>query len=246
MTGVLIIGATSRIAEMTARRYAARGVRLCLLARSAARCAALADDLRVRGASDVLPVPFDAGEPAGFSPALARAWQWLGQVDVVLVAHGELMDQERFADDPSRIRGFMQVNTVSTMEICELAFRKLREQGAGTLAVVASVAGLRGRQSNYVYGASKAALIAYCSGLRQRSHGSGVRVLTILPGPVDTPMTITHAKSAIWATADQVADDIVAAIGRGKYVLYTPWFWRPIMWVVTHLPEPVFLRRGPR
>ena len=231
---------------MTARRYAAKGARLCLLARSEAKCAAVADDLRVRGAEDVLSIPFDARHPDDFPPALARASQWLGQIDVVLVAHGELVDQEQFTDDPSRIRSFMQVNTVSTMEICELGFRKLREQGTGTLAVVASVAGLRGRQSNYVYGASKAALIAYCSGLRQRSFASGVRVLTVLPGPVDTPMTVTHAKSAIWATAEQVADDIVVAIARGRHVLYTPWYWRPIMWVVTHLPEAIFLRRGPR
>ena len=206
----------------------------------------MAEDLRVRGAADVLAVTFDARDPAGFRPALERAWQWLVRVDVILVAHGELMDQQKFAEDPARIRDFMQVNTVSVMEICELAYGRLRQQGSGSLAVIASVAGLRGRQSNYVYGASKAALIAYCSGLRQRSQASGIRVLTVLPGPVDTPMTITHAKSAIWATADRVADDIVAAVARGKHVLYTPWYWRPIMWVVTHLPEQIFLRKGPR
>lgn len=246
MTGVLVIGATSRIAEMTARRYAAGSARLCLLARNEAKCAAVADDLRVRGATDVLPLAFDASDPQGFAPALELACRWLGRVDVALVAHGELLDQERFAEDPARIRRFMQVNATSIMELCERLFRTLSEQGSGTLTVVASVAGLRGRQSNYVYGASKAALIAYCSGLRQRAQGSGVRILTVLPGPVDTPMTATHAKSAIFATADRVADDIVAAIARGRRVLYTPWYWRPIMWVVTRLPEPIFLRKGPR
>jgi short-subunit dehydrogenase len=104
------------------------------------------------------------------------------------------------------------------------------------------VAGDRGRQSNYVYGSAKAAVTAFTSGLRQRLYPKGVRVLTIKPGFVSTPMTAAFKKGVLWATPAKVAADIVRAMDRRSSVIYTPWFWRPIMWVIRSVPETVFRR----
>jgi short-subunit dehydrogenase len=115
-------------------------------------------------------------------------------------------------------------------------------QRRGVIAVISSVAGDRGRQSNYVYGAAKAAVTAFASGLRQKLFPRGVRVLTIKPGFVDTPMTAAFPKGILWASPQRVARDIVRAMDGGRAVLYTPWFWRPIMAVINSIPEAIFCR----
>ena len=112
----------------------------------------------------------------------------------------------------------------------------------GAIAVVSSVAGERGRASNYVYGAAKAAVSTFAAGLRHRLHGRGIRVVTILPGFVDTPMTAAFAKGALWATPERVARDIERALERGNGVIYTPGFWRAIMWLIRAVPESLFVR----
>ena len=122
--------------------------------------------------------------------------------------------------------------------------RLLEAQAGGTLAVISSVAGDRGRAGNYVYGSAKAAVSAYASGLRQRFRGGAVNVLTIKPGFVDTPMTRDFRKGPLWAAPERVAHGIVRAIDRRRSVAYLPWFWWPVMRVITHLPEFVFRRIG--
>jgi short-subunit dehydrogenase len=123
-----------------------------------------------------------------------------------------------------------------------LAANRLEAQQHGTLAVISSVAGDRGRQSNYLYGAAKAAVSTFSSGLRQRLAKSGIDVVTIKPGFVDTPMTQNLKKGALWATPDNVARGIVSAIDRRRSVVYLPWFWSVIMLAIKHIPEPIFKR----
>jgi short-subunit dehydrogenase len=136
----------------------------------------------------------------------------------------------------------MEVNGTATAALALRAAARLEAQGHGTLAVITSVAGVRGRASNYVYGAAKAMVSTLLSGLRQRLHGRGVRVVDVRPGFVDTPMTAAFRKGALWAQPDKVARDIVSAVDRGAGVVYTPGFWRWIMLVIRHIPEFVFVR----
>ena len=144
--------------------------------------------------------------------------------------------------DFGAVRAAFAVNALSAMAVAEAAATCLAQQGHGTLAVISSVAGDRGRASNYVYGAAKGALTRYLQGLRNRLAAAGVHVLTIKPGFVDTPMTAHLPKGALWATPERVADDIVRAIERRREVLYTPWFWRWVMAVLCAIPEGLFKR----
>jgi len=242
MKKILIVGATSAIAEAVARLYAQRGDALALVARNERQLSAIADDLRVRGAAAVHTQLLDANELARHEAALAAAVQALDGLDVALIAHGTLSDQAACQSSVERMLQELQTNALSAMSLCTLLANRFEQQGSGTLAVISSVAGDRGRASNYVYGAAKAALSAFLSGLRQRLAPAGVRVLTIKPGFVDTPMTAQFKKGALWATPQKVAQDIVRAIDSGRPVLYTPWFWWGIMAIIRAIPERIFLR----
>jgi short-subunit dehydrogenase len=242
MLNVLIIGATSAIAEATARRYAARGTRLFLVARDSAKLTDIAADLRVRGAVDVGHATLDVNRLAAHADVLDQAWQLLQSVDVVLIAHGTLPDQAACESSVETALAEFATNGTSTIALMTALAPRLEAQGRGTLAVISSVAGDRGRQSNYLYGAAKAAVGAFASGLRQRLAKVGVNVITIKPGFVDTPMTRDLRKGAIWAKPDAVASGIVHAADRGRSVVYLPWFWRPIMLIIRHIPEFIFKR----
>jgi decaprenylphospho-beta-D-erythro-pentofuranosid-2-ulose 2-reductase len=241
---ILIVGATSAIAEATARRFAARGDSLFLVGRNALALQAIADDLRLRGAAEAASAVFDAREPETFAPILAAAVVRLGGLDAALIAHGSLSNQGVCEASVEALREEFVINTLSVITISLLLSRHFTSQGQGVIAAISSVAGDRGRKSNYIYGASKAAVSTFLSGLRQQLYASGVRVVTIKPGFVDTPMTAAFKKGALWATPAQVARDIVRGMDRGTPVLYTPWFWRPIMAVVRFVPERMFRRIG--
>ena len=241
-TRILIIGATSAIAEATARLYAARGASLYLLARNAARVQATAEDLGVRGASAVNADTLDVSDFPTHAGAIDRAFSAFGGFDVALIAHGTLPDQVRCDNDTDYALQEFTVNGTATIALAGRVAQKLEAQGSGTLAVISSLAGARGRASNYLYGSAKAAVSTYLSGLRQRLHARGVNVLTIKPGFVDTPMTAAFRKGALWATPEQVAHGIVRAVERRRAIVYLPWFWRPVMAVIRAIPEPVFRR----
>ena len=136
----------------------------------------------------------------------------------------------------------MQTNALSTISLLTIIANRFEANKDGTIAVISSVAGDRGRASNYVYGSAKACLNVYLQGLRHRLSGSGVNVLTVKPGFVDTPMTETFEKGPLWASPEQVAWDIRRAIARRRTVIYTPWFWRWIMLIIRLVPTPVFHR----
>lgn len=242
MKKVLILGATSAIAEAVARLYATRGVSLVLVARDPQRLQAIAADLRVRGAAAVHTQTLDANQLERHEAALEAAAQALGGIDIALIAHGTLSNQAACQQSAHEMLRELQTNALSVMSLCTHLGNRLEQQRSGTLAVISSVAGDRGRASNYVYGAAKAAVTAFLSGLRQRLAPAGVQVLTIKPGFVDTPMTAQFKKGALWATPQQVALDIVRAVDSGRPVLYTPWFWRWIMLIIRSIPERVFVR----
>lgn len=242
MLKVIIIGATSAIAEATARRYAARGARLYLIARQTSRLEDLVKDLQIRSAASTAFATMDVNDHAAHDQILAAAWQWLGEVDVVLIAHGTLPDQSACQDSVSTAVAEFTTNATSTIALMTLAAKRLEVQGHGAIAVISSVAGDRGRQNNYLYGAAKAAVSTFASGLRQRLAKSGIAIVTIKPGFVDTPMTQSFKKGVLWAKPDAIARGIVSAVDRRRSVVYLPWFWSIIMQIIKHIPESVFKR----
>ena len=242
MRRILIVGATSAIAEATARLFAARGDALCLVGRDAGRLATIAADLGVRGAVRTATAALDVTDFAAHAAVIDDAERELGGLDTVLIAHGTLSNQSECEDSVDAMRREYDINALSVMALLTPIANRFAKQGFGDIAVISSVAGDRGRMSNYVYGSAKAAVTAFLSGLRQRLHKSGVNVLTIKPGFVDTPMTKDFPKGALWAQPDAVAQGIVKAIDKRRSVVYLPWFWSLIMLVIRNVPEFVFKR----
>ncbi len=242
MKRVLIIGATSAIAEATARIFAARSDALFLVARDEVRLAQIAADLTVRGATRVGTAVLDVVDFDRHGEVLDLAERELGGFDTALIAHGTLSDQMQCQQSVATLRREWDVNAISTLSLLTDLANRFEAQKHGTIAVISSVAGDRGRASNYVYGSAKAAVTAFLSGLRQRLHRSGVNVVTVKPGFVDTPMTREFKKGALWATPAVVGDGIVSAIDRGASTVYLPRFWTLIMLVIRLVPEWLFRR----
>ncbi len=242
MRKVLIVGATSAIAEAVARLLAAQGDLLYLVGRRAEALEAIAADLRVRGAARVQTEAMDANAIERHAALLDNADVALGGLDTVLIAHGTLSDQAACQQSVALTFQELHTNALSVIALLTLIANHFEAQRVGTIAVISSVAGDRGRQSNYVYGTAKAAISTFLSGLRQRLYKSGVQVVTIKPGFVDTPMTRDFSKGLLWAKPERVARDIVRAMENGKDVVYTPGFWWAIMQLIKSIPEFVFRR----
>ncbi len=236
---VLVAGATSAIAQEAARLWAARGASLFLVARDPGRLAAVADDLRVRGAALAGTFPVDLTDVSRLPALLDAAEQALGGIDVLLVAHGVLPDQRECEGSVAATLATLDVNFGSAVALLTLAAPRV-EATRGVIAVMSSVAGDRGRASNYVYGSAKAGLTAFLSGLRARLSRSGAAVVTIKAGFVATPMTAHLPKSPLFASAHAVGAGVVRAVELRKDVVYLPWWWGLVMFLVTHLPEGIF------
>jgi short-subunit dehydrogenase len=236
------MGATSAIAQSTARLLAARADSLYLVGRRADALEAIAADLKVRGAPQVGFEVLDANDLPSLPAMLARATQALAGLDTVLIAHGTLSDQKACEASGELTVQELTTNAISTVVLLTTVAQQFEQHGAGTIAVISSVAGDRGRASNYVYGSAKAMVTAFLSGLRQRLSKCGVSVITIKPGFVDTPMTAAFPKGALWAQPQAVAAGIVRAIDRSATVVYLPAFWRPIMMIIRAIPERIFSR----
>ena len=242
MKRILIFGATSAIARATARLFAERGDRLFLVARDAGKLEATARDLQSRGAEGVDYATADLADETGFETLLGRAAEALGGLDVALIAYGTLPEQGVLEGSPQATREALHVNFTSVALLLTLLANQMAAQRSGTIAVISSVAGDRGRASNYVYGTAKGAVSLFVQGLRNRLHGSGVHVLTIKPGLVDTPMTAELKKNFLYAKPEGIAEGIVSAIDKKRDVVYLPFFWRYIMLIIRALPEPLFKR----
>ena len=242
MRRIVILGATSAIAEATAREFARRGDALFLVGLSPERLQGTAADLKIRGASHVAVHTLDLRDASAYEEMFDQAHAALGGLDAALIAHGTLSDQKACEASNDRLLEELQTNAISVMMLCTHLANRFEAQKRGVIAVISSVAGDRGRRSNYVYGSAKAAVTAFTSGMRQRLRPAGVFVVTIKPGFVDTPMTAAFKKGVLWASPASVAKDITHAMIKGTPVIYTPGFWRLIMWIIRSIPEFVFRR----
>lgn len=238
---ILLLGATSAIGHATARRYARRGARLVLAARDADKLAANAADLRTLGAAEVAEVAFDALAFDRHAAVVGQAWDALGGLDVALLAWGTLPDQDVVGDDAAAAVRAFEVNATSYVSVLTELAGRFEAQARGTLCVISSVAGDRGRPSNYVYGAAKGAVSLFTGGLRGRL-GPAVSVVTVKPGFVDTPMTADVPKNPLFASPERIAEQIERAISKGSDVVYAPGFWRPVMAGIRAVPERLFKR----
>jgi len=240
---ILVVGATSTIARHVSARLAERGATLHLAARRLDAAERIGRDLTVRFESDVSWGRFEATEYPSHEALLDRATDAMGGLDGLFVAVGMLGDQSQAENDPSHLRQIATINYTAPASLVTLTANRLAEQGQGWIATLSSVAGDRGRPSNYAYGAAKAGLSAFLEGLRGRMYTRGVHVLTVKPGPVDTKMTFDmDDPPPLMADPHRVAADIVAAIEKGKDVCYTPPIWRYIMAAIQLLPSSGFKR----
>jgi short-subunit dehydrogenase len=238
--GIVIIGATSGIAEACARRWAKNSTHFFLVARNASRLENIKGDLQTRGAQ-VDTYALDANDLPNQAAMVAAAQQALGRIDLVLIAHGTLSDQKACENSAAAAVAEVMTNGTSAISLLTHFANVLEAQRSGTLAVISSVAGERGRPSNYVYGAAKAMVTAFCEGLRARLFKVGVHVLVIKPGFVATPMTADlDLPPLLTASPDAVAADIDSAVQRRRDVLFTPWFWRWIMLIIRIIPQKIF------
>ncbi len=240
---IVIVGATSSIAEHCARLWAARGpCEFVLVARDAGRAGRIADDLRVRGALSVQVVVGGFRGAGPIAETVRRASE-SGPADLVLVAHGSLPDQAACQQDLGACEQALDVNGVSPALFAEGFAAGLFARGAGTLVIIGSVAGDRGRRSNYAYGAAKGLVTRYAQGLQHRAAGTAVRIVLVKPGPTDTPMTAhLRAAGARLAPVEAVARRIVEGAEAGRPLIYAPSRWALIMMVIRHLPRFVFDR----
>lgn len=240
MKKILVIGATSAIAEHCARIWAARGETLYLVARNEERLTTIVADLKARGAAKVGSHCLDLNDTDKHEAMLRAAEGAMGGIDTVLIAHGTLPDQTSCQHSVAETLAEIQTNALSTISVLTLLANQFEDHKVGTIAVISSVAGDRGRASNYVYGSAKAMVTAFASGLRQRLYKSDVAVITIKPGFVDTPMTRSFEKGLLWAKPSGVAEKIVHAIDRKKDEVYVPAFWWAIMRVIKAIPSKLF------
>jgi len=237
---LMIVGATSAIAHETAKHFAADGAEFFLVGRSADQLAAVQHDLEVRGAARVTSYTLDLNALDQHQALIAAAYEALGGLDAVLIAHGTLPDQARAQASVEETLREFQTNALSTISLLTLLAQRFESQRRGCIAVISSVAGDRGRGSNYIYGAAKGAVSLFTGGLRARLSKVGVAVVTIKPGFVDTPMTAHLKKNPLYARPETVGQRIYTAMLKGEAVVYVPWFGRYIMQVSCHIPERVF------
>jgi decaprenylphospho-beta-D-erythro-pentofuranosid-2-ulose 2-reductase len=239
---ILILGATSAIAMAVARAFVPRRPHFFLVARSTDKLETVRLDLLTRGATAVQVRALDLDQIDAHVPMLEEALATLGSLDAALIAHGVLGDQQKAQTEFVAAWSILQTNFISAASLITWLANYFEAQKRGTLAVIGSVAGDRGRKSNYVYGASKGALEIFLAGVRNRIDRFGVHVLTIKPGLVATPMTAQICKGPLFASPEKVARGIVRAIDRRKNVVYVPAFWALILFVIRSIPERIFKR----
>lgn len=243
MKNIMVVGATSAIAESVCREYAVDGNNFFLTGRNIEKLEVIAADLKVRGASNVSTEFLDIMQVDAFSALVDKAFSALGKVDVVLFASGSLPSQTECETDMHQLIQEINLNGTYQIALAQLFANKLKAQKSGTLALISSPAGDRGRQSNYIYGSAKASLSTFAQGARNSLSKVGVHVLLIKPGFVITPMTDDFDRSGpLWVKSEVVAKAIAKAIDGKKNTIYTPIIWLLIMTIIKMIPETVFKR----
>ena len=228
------------LAHEAAKHFAKDGAELILVARSPLKLAAVQGDLCVRGAKTVETLEADLADITRHREIIEAALKPFSGLDMVLVAYGTLGEQRASEQDVEVALQEFNNNCTSVISLLTLLANYFEQQGRGCIAVISSVAGDRGRQSNYVYGAAKGALTIFLQGLRNRLAKKGVAVVTIKPGMVDTPMTAHMRKGRLFASASTVGQGIYDAMMKRKDVVYVPSYWRYIMWIIKSIPESRF------
>ena len=241
---IMLVGATSAIVSAIGEEWARENTEFFLVARSRSSLAAVADRLTRAGGSVRGSAVFEAESVSASSSFFDESFAVMGSLDVVLIGHGLLVPQAECEEDLALALQQFYVNALSVMVIASQAGRLLAKQGYGKLVVISSVAGDRGRRSNYFYGASKGAVSIFLEGLSAQLHQHGVTVVTVKPGLVDTPMTVAYKKGFLWSTPAVIAPIVCAGVERGRAVIYAPSLWRWIMIVIRHIPSTL-LRRLP-
>lgn len=237
---IAIFGATSAIAAACARKWIPQHPHFFLVGRNEEKLQQLAADLTSRGAN-VTTHTLDFNHFPNHEEMLNACYNTLGKIDIALVAHGSLPDQKACEQNPDLALQEFSSNGLSVISLLTSLANRMEKDRSGTIAVISSVAGDRGRPSNYLYGTAKAAVNTFCEGLRSRLHHSGVHVATIKPGFVATPMTQgLNLPKPLVATPERVAKDIVKAINSKKNTIYTPHFWRWVMLIIKNIPSFLF------
>jgi len=240
---VLILGATSAIASALAREFASHKFDLVLGGRDREELSALASDLSLRYGVRAGVLPFDALEAKTHAASLRSFLSEAdGALEGAVVCMGYLGDQAKGQSDWEEARLTLETNFTGCVSALNVLANHFELKRAGFICAISSVAGDRGRQSNYLYGAAKAGLSTYLQGLRNRLFPAHVKVITVKPGFVDTHMTYGRPGLFLLASPESVAKGIFRAIVKGKDVVYLPWFWRPIMLIVQSIPEAIFKR----
>jgi short-subunit dehydrogenase len=240
---VLILGATSGIASGLAKEFAAHKFDLVLGGRDRGELNALASDLSLRNSVRASILLFDALDQQTHAASLRSFLSETGNALAgAVICVGYLGDQVKGQSDWEEARSILETNFTGCVSALNILANYFELRRTGFICAISSVAGDRGRQSNYLYGAAKAGLSVYLQGLRNRLFPAGVKVITVKPGFVDTSMTYGRPGMFLVASPESVAQGIFKAIVKGKSVVYLPWFWRPIMLVVKSIPEAIFKR----
>ncbi len=238
---VLILGATSTIAVALARELALKGHNLMLASRDEEECSRLAADLSIRFGIKACTGYFDANDANSHTPLLEKTLDELGGVEYVVVAVGDL-GEDPATLDPKATKDLIDVNFTGLVSMIGRCALQLQKQGYGCILGIGSVAGDRGRQSNFTYGAAKGALALYLQGLRNRLHSHGIRVVTFKPGFVDTAMTYGKSGLFLVAAPETAGRALAKALEGRRDIIYFPWFWKWIMVMIRLLPESLFKR----
>jgi short-subunit dehydrogenase len=240
MKKVFVTGAGSAIAYEVCKVWAGRKYQFFLVDKDEDKLKTVTGDLKVRGADGVWYMAKDLTDKQASILAVKEAVKVMGSIDLALVAQGYLGIQKEGEETFDSALRVIDVNLVSAARVLTELTREAEKKNM-TIGVISSVAGDRGREGNYIYGAAKGGLAIFADGIRSRLFKTGVHVVTIKPGFVDTPMTKDFEKKGLlWSKPDRVARDIVLAIDKKKDIVYTPWFWRYIMLIIKMIPEAVF------
>ena len=244
MKKILIFGATSAIAESCCRQFAIQNKSLFLYGRDKNKLQLIAKDLKIRGALQVAFDYFDAEEHQENARLLIeKADKELIGFDTVVLAHGILPNQRKCQKSIKLSQQVININLLSMISYLTELGDYFKKKGGGTIVVISSISGDRGRQSNYIYGTSKGGLSLFCQGLRNELHDKNINIITIKPGFIDTPMTAKfNQKNIFWSKPDKIAKDIIQAIRNKSSEVYTPWYWYWIMLLITIIPENIFKR----
>lgn len=242
---IVIFGATSAIAQAWARLHAVQGAAFYLIGRDTPKLDAVKNDLLARGASSVQLQAVDLAQAQDYAAIVEQVYTHWPHIDIALFAQGSLPDQRELEKNIAAVPPMFALNAMSYILPASVIAERMAQAGSGSVVLVSSVAGDRGRQSNYFYGTSKAAVTTFAQGLRNHVFKRGVQVLTVKPGFVDTPMTAHLAKGGpLWATPEQIAICIENGLQKKKDVIYAPWFWQIIMLIIKNIPEVIFKRLG--